>query len=190
MKIIVGLGNPGEEYANSRHNTGWSVVDKIIQKIPAKGWSASGRKFNAETCETIIKDEKVILVKPLTFMNASGKAVKAILKYINDYELWVIHDDMDILFGEIKIVKNKQSAGHKGVESIINELGTQDFIRFRIGVGKPNINQKDFVLAKPVGQEKEIFEKSINKATELVLYALEKGIENAMNKYNSKKENA
>jgi len=190
MKIIVGLGNPGEEYANSRHNAGWLVVDKIIQKIPAKDWSTSGRKFNAEIFETIIGDEKVILVKPLTFMNASGKTVAALINFYKEKieNLWLIHDEIDLEPGIIKIINNRSSAGHKGVDSVIKELARQDFTRFRIGVGKPNIDQKEFVLAKPTGQEKEIFEKSIEFAAELVNYALEKGIEKAMNKYNTRTE--
>jgi len=144
MRIIVGLGNPGREYANTRHNAGFLLVDALAQKLELT-WQ-TGKKLQAE----IAKNGEIILVKPLTFMNNSGKAVKAVMlyykllprtlglltKHITDLSsvLTVVHDDLDIGLGKYKISVNSRSAGHKGVESIIKYLKTRNFKRIRIGI--------------------------------------------------------
>ncbi len=161
MKIIVGLGNPGEEYKITRHNVGFMAVDALAKSLGLV-WQ-NNRKLKAE----IIKNNEMILVKPLTYMNNSGKAVKAVMQYykllpkkfglltrqqtdLSDV-LTVIHDDLDIGIGKYKISVDSRSAGHKGVESIINCLKTKNFKRFRIGV-HTNITEKisadKFVLKK------------------------------------------
>ncbi len=162
MKLIIGLGNPGKEYEKTRHNAGFLAVDKIVDSIKYQVLSIK-QKFNAEIFQGIINNEKIILVKPQTFMNNSGQAVKAILDYykINPEDIIVIHDDLDIPLGEFKISKNKNSGGHKGVQSIIDYLGTKDFTRIRIGIGAKSgvqvstykIPTEKFVLEKFSGEE-------------------------------------
>jgi PTH1 family peptidyl-tRNA hydrolase len=200
MKIIVGLGNPGKEYQNSRHNTGFMVIDRIAQSSTLKAQNHSlkfknNKKINAETAELKYQGEKIILVKPQTFMNESGTAVAKLIKFNNelikqlDNNLWVIHDDLDLTLGKIKIVKNRGAAGHHGVESIINHLKTKNFVRFRIGISINNqqsafSNYKDYVLGEFKGQEKELLKNTINRCVEAVFFALEKGPEKAMTRFN------
>ena len=153
MYLIVGLGNPGEKYAKTRHNLGFMVVDEVARKILPLGktrW-VEDKKANA----LILKaSPEVFLVKPQTFMNASGMAVARLTRrYTLDAKsLWVIHDDVDLPLSKLKIRLGGAAAGHHGVESIIKELGTKNFVRFRIGIqpktGKPK-NIEKFVLQKP-----------------------------------------
>lgn len=146
MKIIIGLGNPGQEYQNNRHNIGFLVLDEIQKKFGFPKFSFN-KKFNAEISEKsgnfnflekirIKKSSKVILVKPQTFMNRSGEAVQKIMHFYKakPEDILVIHDDLDIVVGKSKTSKNSSAAGHNGVQDIINKLGTQDFMRLRIGV--------------------------------------------------------
>jgi peptidyl-tRNA hydrolase, PTH1 family len=149
MFLIIGLGNPGKKYENTRHNIGSRTIDEL----------------------EALNLENVILAKPKTFMNESGKAAKALVqKYkIKPESLIIIHDDIDIPLGQIKIVKNRGSAGHKGVESIIKELRTKDFRRVRIGIcpetGKPK-TVENFVLQNLTKEEEKILEGVVKKATE------------------------
>ncbi len=151
MKLIIGLGNPGKEYEKTRHNAGFLAVDKIVSSSEYQVSSVK-QKFNAEISQGTINNEKTILAKPQTFMNNSGQAVRAILDYykINPEDIIVIHDDLDIPLGEFKISKNKNSGGHKGVQSIIDHLGTKDFTRIRIGINAENKKTptEKFVLGK------------------------------------------
>lgn len=177
MQLIIGLGNPGEKYANTRHNVGFMALDKIANNFFTIGGSAlDGQfskfnfqiKFNAEVYEDTIDDKKVILVKPQTFMNESGKTVKTIMDYykIPIENIIVIHDDLDITLGKYKIVRDRTSAGHKGVQSIIDNLGTKDFKRIRVGIGVENkkIPTEVFVLENFTKEEQEI----INKIADII----------------------
>lgn len=150
MILIVGLGNPGIKYAGTRHNIGFEAVDRLAKENSFPDFKLQNR-FQAETTEGTISGRKAILAKPRTFMNNSGQAVKALADYYKIKDLFVIHDDIDLPLGEIKASKNRGSAGHKGVESIIEQLKTKDFGRIRIGIcpeeGKPE-NVEDFVLQK------------------------------------------
>ena len=139
MKLIIGLGNPGEEYKKTRHNAGFLAMEKLVLSSKYQVLSTQS-KFNAEISQGIIDNEKTILVKPLIFMNNSGQAVKAVVDYykIDLENIIVIHDDLDIPLGEYKLSKNKNSGGHKGVQSIIDYLGTKDFTRIRIGIAVEN----------------------------------------------------
>lgn len=134
MKIVVGLGNPGEKYAQTRHNAGFMVIDEIIKDYIA------GPKYNKKF-ESIIYslDAERLLIKPQTFMNISGKAVNRIVNFykVKPKELMVIHDDVDLEFGEVKHQFGRGSAGHRGVQSIIDSLGSDEFHRIRIGIGRP-----------------------------------------------------
>lgn len=168
MKLIIGLGNPGKKYEKTRHNAGFAAIDKIASNFPLDSARGKQSKFNAEILEGMINDEKIILAKPQTFMNESGKAVKAIADYykIDIKDIIIIHDDLDILLGEYKVVKDRSSAGHKGAQSIIVALGTKDFTRIRIGTlpqsGKPE-NTEEFVLENFTKEEKKIIAGVIEK---------------------------
>ena len=156
MKLIVGLGNPGKNYQKTRHNIGFMILDAWqarLQESSCPDWNLS-KKFNAEICEFNIKKEKVILAKPMTYMNASGQSVQLIAHYykIKSHDIIVVHDDKDIDLGKIKIQNEKNSAGHNGVQSIMDHLKTKDFTRIRIGVASQNkrkmTNTAKFVLNK------------------------------------------
>ena len=159
MMNIVGLGNPGKKYINTRHNIGFMVVNEFAKENNFPKFRML-KKYNA----LISKKNNVLLVKPQTFMNNSGVAVK---KTIQNQNLIVIHDDIDLLFGKIRISKNRGSAGHKGVESIIKELGSKNFTRLRIGIqpkqGKPKDVEK-FVLQNFTRKEKKVIKEIIKKS--------------------------
>ena len=179
MKLIIGLGNPGEEYKKTRHNVGFLTVDKIANSIQYSVFSIQ-QKFNAEISNGIIDNEKIILAKPQTFMNNSGQAVKAIVDYykIDPENIIVIHDDLDIPLGKYKFSKNKNSGGHKGVQSIIDHLGTKDFSRIRIGIGTGvqvstcKIPTEKFVLERFNEKEMEIAEGVIDKVSDKIVILL------------------
>lgn len=156
MKLIVGLGNPGKKYEKTRHNVGFMVIDDLHKQLLSFGineWELS-KKFNAYISGCNINDEKVILAKPMTYMNRSGEAVQNIGHFykLNQKDIIVVHDDKDILLGELKIQENRGPAGHNGIKSIIEFIGSQDFLRVRIGIASENKNKmKDipkFVLNK------------------------------------------
>lgn len=158
MKLIIGLGNPGDKYIGTRHNVGFEIVEKIRSDWNFSQWEFN-KKFNAE----ISKGNEALLVKPQTFMNLSGTAVKGILDFykLTPDDIIVIHDDLDIPVGNYKISKNVSSAGHNGIDSIIENIGTQDFTRIRIGVemeaGRQTrkIPGEDYVLQKFSEDESE-----------------------------------
>ncbi len=178
MKLIIGLGNPGKEYKKTRHNAGFLAIDKIADsfQFPVSSFQS---KFNAEISEGIINNEKIILAKPQTFMNNSGQAVQAVSDYykINPEDIIVIHDDLDIPIGEYKISKNKNSGGHKGVQSIIDYLGTKDFTRIRIGIGTENKKTptEKFVLERFSKDEMVKIENVIEKIVNMEIGKLETG---------------
>jgi len=167
MILIVGLGNSGKKYEKTRHNVGFRVVDKL-------------RFLNLK---------KVILAKPKAFMNQSGKAVKLLVtRYqLPATSLWVVHDDIDLPLGKIRISKGRGAAGHKGVESIIKEINSKNFIRLRVGI-QPKIhkpkNIEKFVLQKFNKDEEKIVKEVIKKSVEAVEILLREGLERAMNKFN------
>jgi len=176
MKIIVGLGNPGDKFQDTRHNVGFMVLDQIKEKNDFSDFSYS-EKFKAETSRGSLEKNALILAKPQTFMNNSGESIKSLIKYykLDASCLIVIHDDIDIELGKIKISRDSGSAGHKGVQSIIDSLKTNSFTRIRMGIlpvkGKPAETEK-FVLKKFTKQEKEIIKKTTDRAIkELVLIA-------------------
>jgi len=189
MILVIGLGNPGEKYKNTRHNIGFRIVDEFAKKNSFPNFKLS-KKFNSLVSESVLDNKKVIIAKPQTFMNKSGEAVRQLTNFykIKTADIVIIHDDMDLFLGKIKIVKSRGTAGHKGIESIIKETGTKDIIRFRIGAvskinSKPR-NLNKLVLQKFNKDEGTIIEKSIEKATEAIEMFLKKGLEKTMNEYN------
>ena len=168
--IIVGLGNPGQEYEGTRHNTGRIIVDNFGKSIGVKEWS-DNKKLKAETSEGKLGKNTVLLIKPNTFMNKSGDALKGLIKSKKAAEtLVVIHDDLDIPFGKIKMSFNKSAGGHRGVESIIKAVKTEGFIRMRIGICPTTPSGK---LKKPQG-EKEVEKAILGKFKPLEFEALKK----------------
>lgn len=135
MKLIVGLGNPGKRYEKTRHNAGFLLLDMLATHYSFSQWSLS-KKFNAEIAEGMIAEQKIILAKPMTFMNNSGQSVGLISQFykLTAIDVLVIHDDKDIVIGKTKIQTDRGHAGHNGIKSIIDNLGTKDFTRIRVGI--------------------------------------------------------
>ena len=185
MVLIVGLGNPGKGYEFTRHNIGFKIVDKITGSLRRK---KVYRKFNSSVTESTYNRKKIILLKPQTFMNNSGAAVVLWCRFLGKKisSILVIHDDIDIDFGEIKLKAGGSTAGHKGLESIAEKLGNSDFDRLRFGVGRPPGRQDpaDYVLDGFKKKEMEEVEIGILKSLDMVRDYIEEGIEYAMNKYN------
>ena len=138
MKLIIGLGNPGKEYANTRHNAGFLCVDFLQQAFGFEPF-ALDKKMSAHLASGTLSDQKILLVKPETFMNNSGVAVQALLQFykLSPADIAVIHDDLDIAPATYKTTLSSRAAGHNGVQDIITHLGTQDFFRIRLGIGRP-----------------------------------------------------
>jgi len=190
MKLIVGLGNPGLRYANNRHNIGFMCLNHFAKKQEIHLDSKQGQ---ARTGTGEINGEKIVLARPQTFMNASGESVSRLVQRykIEPGDLIVIHDDLDLPLGKIRIRQGGSSAGHKGIESIINELGSQDFIRVRIGIGRPNDADEaseadviDYVLNDFSPDEKKIITEVIPMVSEAILCLLNEGLTATMNRYN------
>jgi len=186
MILIVGLGNPGEKFNKTRHNFGFRIVDAFGKKNSFFDFKLS-KKANALISEGFLDEEKIILVKPQTFMNNSGQAVKKIMSQEKSPLLWVIHDDLDLDLGKIKISQDRSSAGHKGVQSIINEIKTKDFLRFRLGInGQTPYKVEDFVLQKFTKEEEPIIKTVTDKVCQALEIALREGTESVMSEYNNK----
>lgn len=201
MKLIVGLGNPGEKYEGTRHNLGFMVVDQLLKDLlSAKEavWSINS-KLKSDIASIEVGREKVILAKPQTFMNNSGMAVGLLLNFykVAPSDLWLVYDELDLPVGSMKIRFGGAAAGHHGVESIMEKIGTDSFLRFRLGIGtshdkgrvigRQKIKQaKDYVLGGfgrgDVGKIREL----IKHGSGALQMALEDGIESAMNRYNTR----
>ncbi|UNC90700.1 aminoacyl-tRNA hydrolase [Candidatus Contubernalis alkaliaceticus] len=193
MKLMVGLGNPGREYFFSRHNIGFMVVEALALK---HNMSFNQLKHHSLLSRGQIAGEKVLLVKPLTYMNLSGRAVKDVL--LSSRELFleslvIVHDDMDLELGRIRFKVKGGSGGHRGVDSIIEKLNTRDFVRLKIGIGRPQNNGnpeddgagvRNYVLEGFSSQEEPLLKEVIKKAAEALEILLLEGIDTAMNRYN------
>jgi len=168
MQLIIGLGNPDQKYKNTRHNVGFSAINNLQLTINNFSDFKLKKRLSAEISEEEINEEKIILAKPITFMNSSGLTVKKLAKFykIKPENIWVIHDDLDIKLGKFKISFGRGSAGHKGVESIIGELKTKNFWRIRVGIDsifKKTKNGKKFVLENFNKEEKETLKLVLEK---------------------------
>jgi len=178
--IIIGLGNPGKKFENTRHNVGFMAIDKFAEKNNFPDFKLQ-KKSNALVSE----NSNITLVKPQTFMNESGRAVKKISENSPSVNLIVVHDDIDLPVGKIKIVKDRGSAGHKGVESIIQNIGNENLIRIRIGIAlEKNVDAKKIVLKKFSEEEQEVIIQTVAKTTEALNFLMKEGIEKTMNEYN------
>lgn len=179
MKIIIGLGNPGKEYANTRHNAGFLCVDFLQKEFGFEPF-ALDKKMSAEISGGMIGAEKVLLIKPNVFMNNSGTAVQTLLNFykLSLPDIAVIHDDLDIAPGTYRTTISSRAAGHNGVQNIIDTLGTQDFFRIRLGIGRPTdvigacMPSHDFVLQKFTPEELAALTELFPKAKEEILHWL------------------
>lgn len=183
MYLIVGLGNPEEDYKNTRHNMGFDTVNKIASEYNIE---VNKKKFRGLYGTGIIEGKKVTLLKPQTFMNLSGESIKEAVDFykIENTNIIVIYDDMDIELGSIKIRKKGNPGSHNGMRSVVKYLGTE-FPRIRIGIGRPDDGDfVKYVIGAIPEEEKEILDKSTNIAKDATIEIIKNGIDNAMNKFN------
>ncbi len=183
--LIVGLGNPGAEYRLTRHNFGFMVLDAL-----AEHWNIQLKKikFRAVIAESRVREQKVVLAKPLTFMNESGRAVAPLLRYfkVPTQNLLVIHDDLDLPLGTLRLRPSGHTGGQRGMESISSQLGTNEFPRLRLGISRPpgQMDPKDYVLKNFLPNEEELKKIVIQQAVDAVACFINEGLTAAMNKYN------
>ena len=199
MKLIVGLGNPGEKYENTRHNLGFLVLDHLLKDLGTSKieWDRS-TKLKSDISTFAFTSEKALLAKPQTYMNNSGMAVQLLKDFykVDSEDIWIVYDELDLPVGSMKIRFGGAAAGHHGVESIMEAIGTDKFWRFRLGIGathdKSEVGKHDFKDAKEyvldtfrsgeVGKAREL----VKHASEALQCAMEKGMETAMNRFNTK----
>jgi PTH1 family peptidyl-tRNA hydrolase len=192
MKLIIGLGNPGRIYENNRHNIGFMCVNHFARLHGVKFDRKEGK---SRTGSGVVAGNSVVLAKPQTYMNNSGDSVKRLLaRYkLTPEDLLVIHDDLDLSPGKIRIRQGSSSGGHKGVESIIAFLGSQDFLRLRVGIGRPEAEPSssftedeviNYVLSDFTPEEKKVISEVIPRVSEAIICLLEEGLIEAMNRYN------
>ncbi len=188
MNLIVGLGNPGREYGNNRHNVGFMCLNYFAKK---HGIPFDRKQAKARIGVGKVAGKEVVLAKPQTFMNSSGQSVSLLLKKFNIPldDLVVIHDDLDLPLGKIRIRPGGSAGGHKGIQSIIDAIGSQDFARIKIGIGRP-VNDStedeiiDYVLSTFTADEKKVIAEAIPRVSEAIFCLLTEGIEAAMGKFN------
>lgn len=187
MYLIVGLGNPEPEYANTRHNMGFDSINKIARELNI---DLKKTRFNAILGEGVVEGKKVFLLKPQTFMNNSGESVEAFVSFykIPMENILVIYDDMDTEVGKIRVRAKGGAGSHNGMKSIINELNSEEFARIRVGIGKPKdeFDRIDYVIGRVSKEEQLKLQKGVDSARDAVIYWIENGIDNTMNKYNIK----
>jgi PTH1 family peptidyl-tRNA hydrolase len=186
LKLFVGLGNPGKEYEQTRHNVGFMVIDEL-----AKRWNISfqATKFRGMMGSAIISGEKVALCKPLTYMNLSGECVRPLMDYydIDVDDVIVIYDDLDLSPGKIRLRMKGSSGGHNGIKSLIQHLGTQEFKRIRIGIGRPDNGQKvtDYVLGRFTKEESSAVTEAVLRAADACEKAVTAPFLQVMNEFNA-----
>ena len=188
VRLVVGLGNPGNTYKRTRHNVGFMVLDQIAEDFSI---ALVKQKFDTVFGRGSVDGVEVVLAKPMAFMNRSGPQVQKIARYyrILSEDMLVVHDDIDLAFGRIKIKEKGGDGGHKGVRSIIDAFGGGNFVRLRIGVGRPEaaISAADHVLGKFSLKEKKVLHRIITEARDAVVTILCKGAKEGMNRFNDKR---
>lgn len=184
MKLIIGLGNPGEQYDNTRHNAGFMVMDRLSDKL---GTSINQNKFKGLYSKIKYRGQDVILLKPQTFMNLSGESVIQVMNYfkIDVEDILVIYDDLDMPTGKLRMRLSGSAGGHNGIKSIISHIGTSEFKRIRVGIDRSKqIKVVDYVLGRFTKDQQEFIEEGIEKASEAVIDYLDHDFTYIMNKYN------
>lgn len=190
MKLIIGLGNPGSKYENTRHNAGFAVVSHLTDKHSITGKNES--KFNAIVGKGKIDSEDIVIIKPLTYMNLSGQAISAVMNFykIQKEDILVIYDDLSLDLGMVRFRANGSDGGHNGIKSIIQHLGGDNkFARLKVGIGPQAkfLASEDFVLQKFSNDETKYLEKIIPVCSEAIEFYIQNGITDSMNKYNGGK---
>lgn len=190
MHLIVGLGNPGSKYDGTRHNVGFQILDYLAAENNVQFHDS---KWQAQVAKTSLKGVPVLLVKPETFMNESGRAVGFIASYyrVSPQNIIVIHDDLDIELTRLKAVVNRGAGGHNGITSIINHLGTKDFVRIRFGVGRPkseNASASKFVLSRFGAEELSVVGEKLKETAGYIELILVKGVVPAMGMINDRRK--
>ena len=184
MFLIVGLGNPGKEYENTRHNIGFNAIDVIAKKYKIE---LNRIKFKGIYGEAFIGGEKVILLKPSTYMNLSGESVRSVMDFykISEEDVLVIYDDISLEVGRLRIRDKGSAGGHNGIKSIISHMGTEDFARIKIGVGQPKGDLVNYVLGNFAKEEKRILDEVLETVVLAAEVIIKEDAKEAMNKYNS-----
>lgn len=186
IRVIIGLGNPGKEYADTRHNVGFKTVDLLAQKLMVE---LNQKKFSSIFGQTEFEGKKLILLKPQEYMNRSGQAVSAIKGFykIEDSDLMVVTDDMAIEPGAIRVRAQGSAGGHNGLKDIIQKLGSDQFPRLRIGIGKSDLpDSRDYVLGKISQQHSQLLQDAIENASQALICWLRENIDSVMNRFNVK----
>lgn len=185
MKLIIGLGNPGKQYEHTRHNIGFDVIDALASKWNAPAMQS---KFNGAYTTVHRPEGKVILLKPLTYMNLSGECVRPLMDYfdIDVEDIVVIYDDLDLETGKLRLRQKGSAGGHNGIKSLIQHLGTQEFNRIRVGVSRPPAGMAvaDYVLSKFSKDDASIVQQAIEKSCDAVEASLSKKFLDVMNTFN------
>lgn len=188
MFLIVGLGNPGSEYENTRHNIGFKVVDNIAKEYNIE---INRQKFKGIYGEGFIDGEKVILLKPTTYMNLSGESIREVVDFykLTNEQVLVIYDDISLDVGRLRIREKGSAGGHNGIKSIISHLGTDIFPRIKVGVGQPNVELVNYVLGKFTKEEMLVLNESIDASTKASRDIIKNDVKTAMNQFNGFKAN-
>ena len=183
MKLIVGLGNPGSEYENTRHNAGFKVIDSISKEYNIE---INRQKFKGIYGEGFIANEKVILLKPTTYMNLSGESIREVVDFykLSNEDIVVIYDDISLDIGRLRLREKGSAGGHNGIKNIIVNLGTDVFPRIKVGVGQPNVELVKYVLGKFSKEEMEVLSQSIDAAVKATEEIIKNDFKEAMNKFN------
>ena len=184
MKLIVGLGNPGKDYENTRHNVGFMVMDRLSDVMNV---SISTTKFKGEYVKFKYHGEDVILLKPMTYMNNSGESVRQVMDYfkIDVEDLLVVYDDMDMPVGKLRLRQSGSAGGHNGIKNIILHTGSQNFNRIRVGIDRSKyIKVVDYVLSRFTKDEQDAINQGIENASDAVIDYLDHGFNHAMNRFN------
>ncbi len=189
MYIIAGLGNPTKEYDKTRHNVGFGVIDALADQY---GIDVSERKHKALCGKGVIEGQRVLLIKPQTFMNLSGESLRAAMDYykVTPQEMIVVYDDISLDPGQLRIRLKGSAGGHNGIKNIIAHLGTQEFPRVKVGVGAkpPRMDLKDYVLSRFSQGERELMDQAFREAADAVVMMMTEGADRAMNHFNTKKK--
>jgi PTH1 family peptidyl-tRNA hydrolase len=185
IAAVVGLGNPGKKYEATRHNLGFRVLESLAGSL---GAVLQDRKFRASWCQCELRGRKVLLIKPLTYMNRSGEAVAEVLRYfgIPGSQVLVVHDDLDLPPGRMRLARRGGPGGHRGVASIISQLGSQSFARLKLGIGRPLHGEsvEDYVLQIAYPEQRPIFHEMILRGAKAAETVLLSGLDGAMNQFN------
>ena len=190
MKLIIGLGNPGAEYERTRHNVGFRVLDKLAAKL---GWTWNERRARAVLASGTISGEKVILAKPITFMNLSGESVGELARWykVSPQDILVVYDELDLPPGKLRLRPSGSAAGHNGLDNIIRHLRTNAFPRLRVGIGRSSNNHvrgRDYVLSVPSLDDRILIEQGEDRAVDAILQTIKQGVGTTMNEVNADPE--